>query len=190
MIKAVIFDCFGVLVGRGFWKIYEELGGDLQNDEEFIDKWLNKANSGSISSDEFSKKMASKLGISLEKYRDTFKKDEIPNEEVFDYISKSLKPKFKLALVSNATGNSVRRKIPEEKLNLFDEVFISAEVGLLKPDPKLFDLALKRLGVKPEETIFIDDNQKYVDGAKAVGIYSVLYKSVEDLQPKLEILTN
>mgnify|MGYP000934383170 CR=1 FL=1 len=188
MIKAIIFDCFGVLVGRGFWAIYQELGGDPIADEEFIDEWLNKANTGSISSEKFSNAMAKKLNLSLEKYNDAFKRDEVPNEEVFEYIAKTLKPNYKLALVSNATGNSVRRKIPEEKLALFDEVFISAEVGLLKPDAKLFQLALDRLGVRAGETVFVDDHQKYIDGANAVGLQTILFRSLDDLQTNIEQL--
>lgn len=183
--KAIIFDCFGVLVGTGFWAVYQSLGGDLVKDEEFIDECLKKADLGSISSMELSMTMSKRLKIPLATYDAAFKSDEIPNEEMFDFIRSELSPKYKLALVSNATGYSVRSKIPTHNLELFDEVFISEEVGLLKPDSKLFELALDKLGVKPEETVFVDDHEKYIQGADALGIHTILFVGIDDLKTKL-----
>ena len=62
---------------------------------------------------------------------------------------------------------------------------ISSEVGIRKPFPEIYKLSLKNLGVLPEEAIFIDDRQKNIDGAEAVGIKSILYKDLNDLKLKL-----
>jgi len=179
MIKAIIFDCFGVLVGSGFWNVYEKLGGDLSKDKDFINEKLDEANLGHITSIQFRQAMAGRLSISITEYQAAFRKDEVPNEKLFLFMREELKPNYKLALISNATGNSVRRKIPEDKLELFDELFISAEVGLLKPDPALFRLALKKLDAEARETIFVDDHQEYVDGAKSVGMNSILFHDLD-----------
>lgn len=173
--KAIIFDCYGVLVGTGFWNVYQRLGGDLKKDTGFIEEWLGKANLGEVTSQEFSEAMSERLGISLNAYQEAFRKDELPDEQLFEFIETELKPKYKLAMVSNATGDSVRRKIPAEKLNLFDEILVSGEVGLLKPDPELFQLALDRLSVTAGETVFVDDHKDYIDGAKQVGLQTILY---------------
>lgn len=188
MFKAVIFDCYGVLLGSGFWNVYEELGGDLTRDAEFVDIQLNRLNSGKMLSVQFAHLMADRLGISLSEWQAAFSNDERPNQPLFDYISQTLKPKVKLGLISNATGASVRSKIPADLLSLFDEVILSGEVGLLKPSPDIFQLALDRLAVKANETVFIDDHQPYVDGATAVGIHGILYKSTTDLKARLASL--
>ncbi|HRF28373.1 MAG TPA: HAD-IA family hydrolase [Candidatus Saccharibacteria bacterium] len=186
--KAIIFDCFGVLIGRGFWNVYKSLGGDLEADAEFIDEQLQKVDLGEISGHEFSELMANRLHMPVDMYLDTFAKDEKPNEDVFDYIQHELKPHYKLALVSNATGDSVRKRIPEDKMALFDEVFISGEVGILKPDPRLFKMALRALDVDANDAVFVDDHQEYIDGAVAVGLHTILFTSLEDFKLKLQTL--
>ena len=56
---------------------------------------------------------------------------------------------------------------------------------MIKPDKKIFDLALERIGVKAEEAIFIDDNEKNTDGAKSVGINAVVFCDLEELKYKI-----
>ena len=75
MIQAVIFDCFGVLVGNGFWHVYESLGGDLTKDGAYVNAELEKAELKHISSQEFSERMATKLGISVAAYRAAFERE-------------------------------------------------------------------------------------------------------------------
>jgi len=72
------------------------------------------------------------------------------------------------ALVSNSWGRS---GFPVEELaELFDEVVISGEVGLRKPDPAIYRLAAERLGVPVERCVFVDDIRSNIDGAEAVGM--------------------
>jgi glucose-1-phosphatase len=58
-----------------------------------------------------------------------------------------------------------------------DEIVYSHEVGIEKPDPRIFELALARLGVRPEESIFLDDLAVHVEAARALGMKAVLYES-------------
>lgn len=77
-----------------------------------------------------------------------------------------------VALVSNSWGSGIA--YPRERLAaLFAEVVISEEVGLRKPDPAIFHLALDKIGVQPERAAFIDDALPNVDGASALGIHGV-----------------
>ena len=152
---------------------------------------LDQANSGAITRQEFGQIIADKLGVSYDQYQAIYDRDEQPNKEIFEYIQSDLKPNFKLAVVSNAASGSVERRIPAEKMALFDTKIISADVNLLKPDPKIFQLALERLGVSAEETVFTDDRQEYLGGADAVGIHTILYTVAEDFKKQLrEILEN
>jgi len=82
----------------------------------------------------------------------------------------------------------VRKRIPEDKMALFDEVFISGEVGILKPDPRLFKMALRALDVDANDAVFVDDHQEYIDGAVAVGLHTILFTSLEDFKLKLQTL--
>lgn len=181
MIKAVIFDCFGVLIGTGLWSIYERAGGDLTKDKAFLDDILDRTSLGQVSSQELSEKIAERLGITYEQWRLFVDEDEKPNEDVFEYI-RELKPNHKIGLLTNARSGTPRRRFTREQLALFDSVIVSAEVGIIKPDPRIFELAAKELGVKPEETMFTDDNAEYLAGARQVGMHAHQFISAQDLR--------
>jgi HAD superfamily hydrolase (TIGR01509 family) len=63
-------------------------------------------------------------------------------------------------------------------------------VRLLKPDPRIYQLTLDELGVKPEEAVFVDDTQNNVLGAQALGIIGILYEDNHTALREIEQLTN
>jgi epoxide hydrolase-like predicted phosphatase len=65
-------------------------------------------------------------------------------------------------------------------LDAFDETIFSWEVRLRKPDPRIYRLVLDRLGVQPQEAVFVDDFMKNIEGAKEVGMHTVWFKGRED----------
>lgn len=103
------------------------------------------------------------------------------NKPVADFI-RSLRPRFQTAILSNA-GDQDRQIFNEAYCieDLVDTVIISAEVGMAKPDPRIYLLALDRLGVVPEETIFVDDLQVNVDAARQLGIQAFQFQSNEQI---------
>ena len=189
MIKAVIFDCFGVLVGSGFWSVYQSLGGDPVKHAAFIDDALNRADGGKISSEQLRDIMSKHLGVSPDAYAAAYKNDEVPNIKVFDFIRQELKPHYKIGLLSNAGSGVVQRRIPPELLGLFDAVVVSGEVGLLKPDPAVFSMVAERLQVAPEEAVFTDDHAPYLPGATRVGMHTILFKGLDDFKQQFVRLT-
>ena len=91
------------------------------------------------------------------------------------YIRK-LHPRYKVGLLSNAWDDL--RQTLHERWNidgLFDEMIISAEVKMVKPDPRIFHLAVERLGVQPAEAIFIDDIAENVEAARREGLFAIQY---------------
>lgn len=87
------------------------------------------------------------------------------------------------ALLSNSWGNTYPRPLIEE---LFDAVVISGEVGLRKPDPRIYRLALERVGVAdPERAVFVDDAAPNVEAASALGIQAVLHTGAEQTAAEL-----
>ncbi len=101
------------------------------------------------------------------------------NDELIDYLRKS-RPQLKTAICSNFSV--LLRPLLEKKwkiIDVFDVLVISSEVKLLKPDPRIYQLTLARLQVKPEEAIFIDDTEKNVVGAQALGIHGIIFKDTQ-----------
>jgi HAD superfamily hydrolase (TIGR01509 family) len=185
MIKAIIFDCFGVLVGRGFEETYRIAGGDPVQDREFIDDVMGRANLGMISDDDFHDAMMGQLGISMSEWRHATITAEQANEELLEFIGQ-LHNDYKTAILSNANRGVVERRIGQRWLeDCFDVLVVSAEVGLVKPDQAIYLHAAKELGVEPDECVFIDDKSVFLDPAKALGMETVLYQDFA--QAKAEI---
>ncbi len=91
----------------------------------------------------------------------------------------------KLAMITNGFAETHREKIAILKLeDAFDEIFIADEVGMLKPDPRLFRLAAERLGVAPERCAMVGDRfERDVRGGHAAGMFTVWMNVRDELVP-------
>ena len=69
--------------------------------------------------------------------------------------------------------------------DMFDVVSFSWELGMKKPTKEMFDITLEKLGVKPEESIFIDDGENNVLKAKELGLNGIVFKSLDQLKQEL-----
>lgn len=88
-----------------------------------------------------------------------------------------LRPPYKISVLSNADVSLRGRLVEEMRIHhLFDDIVCSAEVGMAKPEPEIFRLAAARLGVAPEECVFVDDWDQNIDAARQVGMIGVLYR--------------
>lgn len=188
MIKAIIFDCFGVLVGRGFEETYTVAGGDHKKDREFIEETLHRANSGQMTHDEFHEAMAGKIGVTADEFKTAAKKAEQPNYELLEYII-TLKKKYKTAVLSNVNTGILERKIGKEWLEkCFDVWIASAEVGYIKPEREIYHHTAEQLGVEASECVFTDDREGYVQAAEAEGMKGIVYRDFEQLKRELEAI--
>ncbi|MEK7602778.1 MAG: HAD family phosphatase [Patescibacteria group bacterium] len=184
MIRAIIFDCFGVLVGRGFWDLYRVAGGDINKDSIFIDDILSRANSGLMSQADFHSEICEKLGITVNQWRDIVAREEPTNRELLEFIKQKLKPKYKIGILSNANNGVAERKLGDW-LNIFNDVVVSAEVGMMKPDKEIFMLACRRLGCRANEAVMVDDRQEYCVAANKIGMRYIVYKDLDQFKNEI-----
>jgi len=103
-------------------------------------------------------------------------------------LVRALKPRYRVAVLSNADV-TLEERIRDGlgMADLFDTVVCSAVVGMAKPDHKVYRLAAKRLELKPEQCLFVDDAERNVDAAREVGMVAVhhrIYKG-DDLAKQL-----
>lgn len=89
-------------------------------------------------------------------------------------------------LISNSVGSDIYAKAVLDEL--FDAIVISGEVGLHKPQPEIFLLGAERVGLPPEQCVFVDDLRENCAGAEAVGMTAVLHRGPERTLPELERL--
>ncbi len=187
MIKAVIFDCFGVLT-KDNWLAFR--AKHFEHNKELwatVTEINKKYDSGGMHFKEFVYKISSIAGVDPEKsYLELT--DTPPNLELFEYIKLYLKPKYKIGLLSNVGDNWLTDIFTTDQNSVFDEVALSYEIGHSKPEKGAYQAIIDRLGVKPDEAIFIDDQPKYVSGAKHFGIKSVHFKNTQQAIYDLELL--
>jgi epoxide hydrolase-like predicted phosphatase len=194
-IKAIIFDLGGVLLRTQDFspreKLAERLGMDRHELEEFIfgGESGERAQRGEISVEQHFANLSYQLGYtSAEFYRlvDEFFSQDRLDEDLVDYV-RSLHTQYKTALLSNAWDDL--RKVIAEKWHFedaFDIMIISGEVGMAKPDPEIFQLAITRLNVAPSEAIFVDDFQLNVDAARAVGMQAIRFQTPQQVCDDLQ----
>lgn len=106
-------------------------------------------------------------------------------------LLQDLKGKYQLAMLTNAPSRYSldQRFEPGELDELFDAVVISGEVGWDKPAPEIYTMTVERLGLKPEECLFIDDIPAFTEAAAALGIKTFTYVNVpESIAAIMEIL--
>jgi len=90
-------------------------------------------------------------------------------------FTRSLRPRCKTAVLSNAWADARAEMQDQINDSTFDVIVYSSEEGLLKPQPEIYQRVLQQLGVAPAEAIFVDDVQRNVDAAAALGLHGILY---------------
>ncbi len=128
------------------------------------------------------------LDMSEEEFSSAFADIFTPIESTRSLI-RTLSGRYRLGLLSNTNECHFERQIrPADVFPLFDAVTLSCRVGALKPDPPIYRDAVRRLGVVPEECVYIDDIPEYVEGARREGMRGVVFEGGERLRGALASL--
>lgn len=196
MMRAILCDLGNVLVRFDHMKACTGFSRLTGLDRELVHQRIFQSgieeafDLGRIDARAFTRKVAEALGCVADQgmiqpvWSDIFE----PMEEMESLIT-SFKSRYRLVLLSNTNPwhfDHCMRRFPW--LDCFDDYALSFQVGLKKPAPDLFARALEMAGAAPEETVFIDDIQAYVDGASSLGIKSICFKGLDPLKSELRAL--
>jgi putative hydrolase of the HAD superfamily len=194
MIRAIIFD-FGRVISAQkppslFHRYEKDLGlppGTL-NPIMFRSHVWQDALIGRKTAKGFWYAIGPEIGLNTTAEIDAFRRryhgDEATNKDVLDLIRRLHGP-YKLAVLSNSPPGLVRWLTDWGILELFDVVFCSGDEGVMKPDPRAFQMTLERLGAKPEEAVFIDDTMEHVEAARRLGLHGIPFTTAEALKEEL-----
>ena len=203
-IKALIFDLGQVLVKLDLPHFYEVLISKSQKkitEEQFIEEYVVISESyhqGKILDEQFYRLIRDHFqlnALSQSQFFHIFNNIVVPDiipEMVELLMEIKQKKKYKILCLSNTNSSHMNFGNKHWSfLKCFDELILSHEVHVLKPDPKIYQIAIQKARCKPEEIVFIDDNLKNIQGAKKLGIIGIKFtnrdKLVEELK-KLEII--
>lgn len=177
MIKAVVFDCFGVVISDALSVLCDGLAETAPDKVKEIRSLIQAANRGIMDTNITTPRVAELLGMSVDEYRKTLNAGEARDVRLLNFI-KTLRPDYKTAMLSNITKQGLDRRFPGKELGeYFDEVVISSEIGFAKPDPEPYHIVADRLGVSPEQCVFTDDRLNYCQAAEEVGMKAIVYTS-------------
>ncbi|MGC8874169.1 MAG: HAD family hydrolase [Chloroflexia bacterium] len=195
-IRAIISDFGGVLVrtfdasGRASWEDRLYLPRGSLPGLVFDSEVSMRAMRGQATEDEVWQDVARRFRLApedLATLRHDFWRGDRLDEDLVRFFA-GLRPRYRTAILSNA-WNGVRqlfRRIGLDKA--FDLIVISAEEGMVKPDPRIYRLTASRLGVHPEEAVLIDDLPANVVGARAAGMRAVHFRSPEQAIAELRAM--
>jgi 2-haloacid dehalogenase len=196
-IKAIVFDFGGVLVGWNPRNLYSRFfPGQPQAMEDFLAEisfmeWNAQQDKGRPLTEavaQLSKQFPHRAQL-ISAYQEYWKESITGSIEGTVELLRALKKKGHLLYgLSNwgaETFAMVRHEF--EFFNLFDEIMISGDVKLIKPEPEIFEVFLQKIGKTAEQCLFIDDSEPNIITARKMGFDTVHFNSPEHLKNELQV---
>lgn len=185
--RAFITDFGGVLMrtpsDKSRRELEAQLGLPLNSIEAriFNSDQSTRSQLGEMSVAEFWERTAQELGtdISPIELRRRIFADDVFDHELMNLI-RSLRATFKIGMISNTWDDG--RHFFSDVLHIagaFDTLVISAEEKVMKPDPRIYQIALERLDVSAPEAVFLDDVIENVQGAVALGMHGIHFQTAQ-----------
>lgn len=174
-IKGVVFDCFGVMIMPGRTLLYQafpHLAPQISQLEHISD-------AGDITHEQFTKSISELTGIDEKTINEKYYDVTGYHEAMIDW-ARELKAtnEYKIGLLSNIGHDWINDFLTDmEKYDLFDEVVLSCDVDMMKPDPEIFRLMADKMGLPIDSCVMIDDIPANIDGAKAVGMNGIVFNT-------------
>jgi epoxide hydrolase-like predicted phosphatase len=171
MIKAVVFDCFGVLMLSSHQSLRERFPahGDRLLELE------NQANAGFLDSTDYVEQIAELTELTVSEVEEWLLSEHNINTALVEVIKGLRKHSYTIGMLSNLGGGWMERYVDASVRDLFDEVVVSGEVGMYKPNPEIYEYMSNKLYLHPNEILFIDDRSENVEAARAVGMEAVQF---------------
>ncbi|CAN5390148.1 HAD family phosphatase [soil metagenome] len=175
MIKAIIFDCFGVLYPHSSGNFFDKYKDLFDSNPGIIDDLNLQIDLGKINRTQFFEGLEKVTKIPALSIKDEFDSEQhSPDLKLVDIIKK-LKTKYKIALLSNAGEEEIGIIYRDKVAALFEVKTISYDVGFVKPSEEIYLECLKNLGVEPNDALFVDDSMINIEAARKLGIQTLVY---------------
>jgi putative hydrolase of the HAD superfamily len=178
-IKAVIFDCFGVLYTDSKRSLLDIVPADKR--QELHDLFTSN-NYGFFDRQEYLSRVADIVQISEHEVARYIAQEHHLNEPLVTLIQEQLKDNYRIGLLSNIGREWIHDFFSRHQLHeMFDEVVLSGEEGVSKPNPAIYELMASRLGLATGDCLMIDDIADNCEGAEIAGMQCIHYLSNDQL---------
>jgi putative hydrolase of the HAD superfamily len=191
-IKAVIFDWGGVLIEDPGPGLMEYCAKALDVTEaQYVaahEKFAEGFQKGIVTEDAFWTSVCTELGRPKPRVQslwgDAFRAVYKPRVEMFDLVQRLCDKGYKTAVLSN-TERPAMEYFHTLGYTMFDVAVFSCAEGTRKPERQIYEGTVARLSCRPAQTVFIDDKIEYINGAKEVGLNTILFEGIEQLKRAL-----
>jgi putative hydrolase of the HAD superfamily len=186
-----IFDMGGVLAYN--CEVLSDIISYLNINEEkffaYADKDLGKFIRGSINGNEFWIKFSKKYGQKVEE--ELFSKFFNPKmDERVKLLIRQLKDDSRVVCGTNTVDPHYDYFIKHGDYDIFNAVYASNKMGVSKPNPDFYWYILREEGIKPENTVFVDDTEENILSAQKIGINSILFADSDSLKQQIKTFNN
>lgn len=192
-IRAVFFDFGGVIMRTEYQSPRQQLAERFNMDYEEIDRLVFNSESARRASLGEITEQAHWLGVikrfklpasELHAFSDAFFGGDVIDRNLVQFI-RSLRGKFHTGLISNAWGGMREFLVREKIVDAFDTVVISAEVSVMKPEARIFAIALEQAGVHANEAVFVDDLPANIESCEKLGMKGIQFRDSQEALEKL-----
>ena len=149
---------------------------------------LRRLEKGELTAEEFEPLFAERIGVKGDRVEGLVERlfaGVGPEDRMLGAVKAARDSGIKTGLISNSWGGSGIHYEGTPLADLFDAVVISGDVGMHKPQPEIFRLGAERIGVPPEECVFVDDLRENCAGAEEVGMTPILHRGADSTLPEL-----
>lgn len=182
-IKAVVFDCFGVLYTDSKQSLLDIVPRERRRDLQDL---FTSNNYGYFDRQEYLQQVAAIVNRSEAEVADYIAHEHHLNTTLVTLITEQLKGEYQIGLLSNIGREWIEDFFSRHQLHeLFDQTVLSGEEGLTKPHPAIFELMASRLGLDAAECLMIDDIAENCEGAEMAGMQAIHFSSNEQLLEEL-----
>ena len=196
-VKALILDYGGVISKpQNSANVNNILHILKQEHHDFNEIYQSKRasyDSGHISGEEYWKSILQHYGLESENsdisklIQEDVKSWTHLNDSMIQFVNEIRSKVYKLAIISNMTTDSLAYiRTHFNWLELFDELIFSCDIGINKPDKRIYEACLTKLNLPPHECLFVDDSADNIRGAVEVGINTIHFNSISEFLQELD----
>lgn len=178
VIKEIAFDYFGVIATN-----FLHHDPDLR-DNQVIHGMVHDLNLGIRGWQSFVLELSRELQISPDQLIEQYYDRQI--DPLIVGCIQEMKPRYKIGLLTNTSDEFIEPFLVKHHLRkLFDDIVISAKIGLLKPDVRIYQYFAQQAGLLPQQILFIDNSPENIVAAESIGMMAIQYVGYESLQSEL-----
>lgn len=197
MIKAILFDWGGVLIGNPDQGLMEYCANALGTKADILKPVFSQYEPlfqrGEIYEHNLWVSVCDKLEINLPAstsiWKDAVKSAFIDKQETHQLLQTLKQNDYKTGFLSNTEIPAVEHFLEKKYDQFFDALIFSCIEKTAKPEEKIYQIALDKIEVKPEEAVFIDDKAVNIEMARKIGMNGIVFKSIDQVKEELLLLS-